>query len=115
VLVLSCAGLVLSRATRLAISSIRASSCSSFCVSRHARSEILLSINLRLVGEGILRWVCKGNPWPSAEMAHCENLKFVCDANGPTGLVIQFSESDFDAYSMPDLALVGAFQTKAGP
>jgi hypothetical protein len=48
-------------------------------------------------------------------MAHCENLKFVCDANGLTGLVIQFSESDFDAYSMPDLALVGAFQTKAGP
>jgi hypothetical protein len=27
--------------------------------------------------------------------------------------VMEFSESDFEAYSMPDLALVGAFQTKA--
>jgi hypothetical protein len=48
-------------------------------------------------------------------MAHCEKLMFVYDAEGAIGLVIQFSESDFDAYSMPDLALVGAFQTKAGP
>jgi hypothetical protein len=46
-------------------------------------------------------------------MAHCENLMFVYDVNGPIGLVIQFSESDFEAYSMPDLALVGTFQTKA--
>src|SRR5262249_50784009 len=36
-LVLSRAAFVLSRATRSAISSMRASSCSSFCVSRHAR------------------------------------------------------------------------------
>src|SRR5215475_10835225 len=35
--VLSRAAFVLSRATRPAISSMRASSCSSFCVSRHAR------------------------------------------------------------------------------
>jgi hypothetical protein len=34
---LSRAAFVLSRATRSAISSMRASSCSSFCVSRHAR------------------------------------------------------------------------------
>jgi len=46
-------------------------------------------------------------------MAHCEKLMFVYDAEGAIGLVIQFSENDFEAYSMPDLALVGTFETKA--
>jgi hypothetical protein len=41
-LVLSRAAFVLSRATRSAISSMRASSCSSFCVSRHARISIAM-------------------------------------------------------------------------
>jgi hypothetical protein len=38
---------------------------------------------------------------------------FVYDADGSIGVVMEFSERDFEAYSMPDLALVGAFQTKA--
>ena len=38
---------------------------------------------------------------------------FVYGAEGAIGLVIQFSERDFEAYSMPDLALVGTFETKA--
>jgi hypothetical protein len=42
-----------------------------------------------------------------------EKLRFVYDANGSIGVVMEFSESDFEAYSMPDLTLVGAFQTKA--
>jgi len=46
-------------------------------------------------------------------MGERENLTFVYDANGSVGVVMQFSESDFEAYSMPDLALIGAFQTKA--
>jgi hypothetical protein len=37
-------------------------------------------------------------------MGKREKLTFVYD---------EFSENDFEAYSMPDLALVGAFQTKA--
>ena len=46
-------------------------------------------------------------------MGQRENLTFVYDANGAIGVVMEFSESDFEAYSMPDLALIGAFQTKA--
>jgi len=42
-----------------------------------------------------------------------EKLTFVYDADGAVGVVMEFSESDFEAYSMPDLALIGAFQTKA--
>ena len=42
-----------------------------------------------------------------------DKLTFVCDADGSVGVVMEFSESDFEAYSMPDLALVGVFQTKA--
>jgi len=42
-----------------------------------------------------------------------EKLTFVYDADGAVGVVMEFSESEFEAYSMPDLALVGAFQTKA--
>jgi hypothetical protein len=42
-----------------------------------------------------------------------EKLTFVHNADGCVGVVMEFSESDFEAYSMPDLALVGAFQTKA--
>ena len=42
-----------------------------------------------------------------------EKLTFVYGAEGAVGLVIEFSESDFEAYSMPDLDLIGAFQTKA--
>jgi hypothetical protein len=42
-----------------------------------------------------------------------EKLTFVYDADGAVGVVMEFSEVDFEAYSMPDLALVGAFQTKA--
>jgi hypothetical protein len=38
---------------------------------------------------------------------------FVYDADGSIGVVMEFSESDFEAYSMPDLALIGAFPTKA--
>jgi len=45
--------------------------------------------------------------WPSAKS------RFVYDANGSIGVVMEFSESDFEAYSMPDLALIGAFRTKA--
>ena len=39
---------------------------------------------------------------------------FAYDAGGSIGLEMAFSDSDFEAYSMPDLALVGTFQTKAG-
>jgi hypothetical protein len=46
-------------------------------------------------------------------MCQRERFTFVCDANGSIGVVMEFSESDFEAYSMPDLALIGAFQTKA--
>ena len=46
-------------------------------------------------------------------MGQREKLTFVYDADGSIGVVMEFSESDFEAYSMPDLALVGAFQTKA--
>ena len=41
-----------------------------------------------------------------------EKLTFVYDADGSIGIVMEFSEGDFGAYSLPDLALVGAFQTK---
>jgi hypothetical protein len=47
-------------------------------------------------------------------MGQREKLSLVYDADGSIGVVMEFSESDFEAYSMPDLALVGAFQTKAG-
>ena len=47
-----------------------------------------------------------------AVMLQREKLTFVYDADGAIGLVIEFSKSDFEAYSMPDLDLVGAFQTK---
>jgi hypothetical protein len=47
-----------------------------------------------------------------AEMRKREKLTFVHDASGSIGVVMEFSESDFEAYSMPDLALIGAFQTK---
>ena len=47
-----------------------------------------------------------------AEMRKREKLTFVHDAPGSIGVVMEFSESDFEAYSMPDLALIGAFQTK---
>jgi hypothetical protein len=46
-------------------------------------------------------------------MGKPEKLTLVCDANGSIGIVLEFSDTDFEAYSMPDLALVGAFQTKA--
>jgi hypothetical protein len=46
------------------------------------------------------------------EMGQREKLTFVYDAGGSIGIVMEFSESDFEAYSMPDLALIGAFQTK---
>jgi hypothetical protein len=46
-------------------------------------------------------------------MAQRDKLMFVYDADGSIGVVMQFSEGDFEAYSMPDLALIGAFQTKA--
>ena len=47
------------------------------------------------------------------KMGQREELTFVYDGDGSIGVVMEFSESDFEAYSMPDLALVGAFQTKA--
>ena len=46
-------------------------------------------------------------------MRQREKLTLVYDSDGPIGLVVEFSESDFEAYSMPDLALLGTFQTKA--
>ena len=46
-------------------------------------------------------------------MGKPEKLILVCDADGSIGVVLEFSDTDFEAYSMPDLALVGAFQTKA--
>jgi hypothetical protein len=46
-------------------------------------------------------------------MGQREKLSLVYDADGSIGVVMEFSESDFEAYSMPDLALVGGFQTKA--
>jgi len=42
-----------------------------------------------------------------------EKLSFVHDTCGAIGVVMEFSETDFEAYSMPDLALIGAFRTKA--
>src|SRR5262245_39110435 len=54
-----------------------------------------------------------GNLSGGMEMAQREKLTFVYDADGSIGVVMEFSESDFEAYSMPDLALIGAFQTKA--
>jgi hypothetical protein len=45
-------------------------------------------------------------------MAQREKLMFVYDADGSIGVVMEFAESDFEAYAMPDLALVGTFQTK---
>jgi hypothetical protein len=45
-------------------------------------------------------------------MGHRDKLTFVYDADGSIGVVMEFSESDLGAYSLPDLALVGAFQTK---
>lgn len=42
-----------------------------------------------------------------------EKLTFVYDADGSIGVVMEFSECDFEAYSMPDFALIGTFQTKA--
>ena len=56
-----------------------------------------------MVRRNLLRW----------KMGRRDNLTFVCDADGAIGVVMEFSESDFEAYSMPDLALIGAFQTKA--
>jgi hypothetical protein len=47
------------------------------------------------------------------KMPQREKLLFVYDADGSIGVVMEFSEVDFEAYSMPDLALVGTFQTKA--
>ena len=46
------------------------------------------------------------------QMSHGDKLTFVYDADGSIGVVMEFSESDFEAYAMPDLVLVGAFQTK---
>jgi hypothetical protein len=41
-------------------------------------------------------------------MGKPEKLTLVCDADGSIGVVLEFSDTDFEAYSMPDLALVGA-------
>jgi hypothetical protein len=46
------------------------------------------------------------------KMGQREKLTFVYDADGSIGVIMEFSRSDFEAYSMPDLTLVGAFQTK---
>jgi hypothetical protein len=46
-------------------------------------------------------------------MQQREKLTLVCDADGSIGVVMEFAEGDFEAYSMPDLALVGSFNTKA--
>lgn len=51
--------------------------------------------------------------WLGNLLGRRENLTLVYDADGSIGVVMEFSESDFEAYSMPDLALIGAFQTKA--
>jgi hypothetical protein len=61
----------------------------------------------------ILRVDDRENPVWGVGMMDREKLTFVYDADGAVGVVMEFSESDFEAYSMPDLALVGAFQTKA--
>jgi hypothetical protein len=55
---------------------------------------------------------CGGNLM-GGKMGQREKLSLVYDADGSIGVVMEFSESDFEAYSMPHLALVGAFQTKA--
>ena len=55
---------------------------------------------------------CKICCW-GTEMWQREKFTFVYDADGSIGVVTEFSENDFEAYAMPDLALVGAFQTKA--
>jgi hypothetical protein len=47
------------------------------------------------------------------KMRQREKLIFVYGAHGSIGVVMEFSEGDFEAYSMPDLALIGAFKTKA--
>jgi len=54
-----------------------------------------------------------GNLCVGVDIAQREKPIFVYDANGSIGVVMEFSESDFEAYSMPDLALIGAFRTKA--
>jgi len=59
-----------------------------------------------------LHWLV-GNLLCGAEMGKPEKLTLVCDADGSIGVVLEFSDCEFEAYSMPDLALVGAFQTKA--
>jgi hypothetical protein len=46
-------------------------------------------------------------------MGRREKLILVYGAHGSIGVVMEFSEGDFEAYSMPGLALIGAFQTKA--
>ena len=47
------------------------------------------------------------------KMGRREKLILVYGAHGSIGVVMEFSEGDFEAYSMPDLALIGTFQTKA--
>ena len=47
------------------------------------------------------------------QMRDRDKLTFVYDANGSVGVVREFSETAFEAYSMPDLAMMGAFRTKA--
>ena len=42
-----------------------------------------------------------------------EKFTFVYGAHASIGVVAEFSESDFEAYALPDLAMVGAFRTKA--
>jgi hypothetical protein len=48
-------------------------------------------------------------------MGKPEKLTLVCDADGSIGVVLEFSDTDFEAYSMPDLALVGAFRQRRRP
>ena len=43
------------------------------------------------------------------KMGRREKLILVYGAHGSIGVVMEFSEGDFEAYSMPDLALIGAF------
>ena len=54
-----------------------------------------------------------GNLCVGVDMAQREKPIFVYDADDFIGVVMEFSESDFEAYSMPHLALIGAFRTKA--
>ena len=69
------------------------------------RGMVELSMIFTLTGWEICYW--------GTQMRDRDKLTFVYDANGSVGVVMEFSESDFEAYAMPDLALVGAFQTKA--